>query len=88
MGTPVSQPTSSGPKTTWFKNPDGTMTTQMLAMDTLAGRAGTLSPPHYFPPGEKLPKKRALSENVDLSMFDILNIFQCCWFLSVGQLRA
>jgi hypothetical protein len=34
------------------------------------------------------PKKKALSENLDLSMFDVLNIFHHCWFLSVDSLRA
>jgi hypothetical protein len=29
-----------------------------------------------------------LTEATDLSMFDILNIFQCCWFLSVDHLRT
>jgi hypothetical protein len=41
-----------------------------------------------FPPGEKLLKKKALSEVSELSIFDILNTFQCCWFLSVAHLRA
>jgi hypothetical protein len=57
-------------------------------LDTLAGRAGTPPPPHCFPLGDKLAKKRAPSENVDLSMFDILNIFQHYWVLSAGHLRA
>jgi hypothetical protein len=35
-----------------------------------------------------LPKKRALTESMDLSMFDILNTFQCHWFLSLDHLRA
>jgi hypothetical protein len=88
MGTPISQPTSLGPKTIQIKNSDNTVTTQTLTMDTLAGRAGTPPSPHYFPLGKKLPKKRALSENMELSMFDILNIFQHCWFLSASHLRA
>jgi hypothetical protein len=88
MGTPVSQPTSLGTKTTWIQNLDGMVTTQMLALDTLAGEAGTPPPPHFFPLGEKLAKKRAPSENTELSMFDILNIFWHHWFLSVGHLRA
>jgi hypothetical protein len=63
-------------------------TTQTLALDTLAGGAGTPPPPHFFPLGDKLVKKRAPSENADLSVFDILNIFWHCWFLSAGHLRA
>jgi hypothetical protein len=58
-------------------------------MGTLAGGADI--PPHelhYFPPGKKLAKKGTLTEAMDLSMFNILNIFQCCWFLSVEHLRA
>jgi hypothetical protein len=34
------------------------------------------------------PKKKALSENMELSIFDILNIFHHCWFLSWDYLRA
>ena len=30
--------------------------------------------------------KEATSEPVDLSVFDILNIFCCCWFLSWANL--
>jgi len=32
--------------------------------------------------------KEATSEPVDLSVFDILNIFHCCWFLSRANLLA
>jgi hypothetical protein len=60
----------------------------MLAMGTLASRAGTTSPLCYFPLGKKLLKKKALSEIMDLSVFDILNIFHCHWFLSLDHLRA
>jgi hypothetical protein len=34
------------------------------------------------------PKKKALPENMELSIFNILNIFQCHWFLSRDHLRA
>jgi hypothetical protein len=61
-GTPISQPTTS----------------QTPTMGTLAGGAETDPLPCYFPPGAKLAKKQALSEHMDLSIFDILNIFQCC----------
>jgi hypothetical protein len=47
----------------------------MLTMDTLASGAGTPPSPQYFPPREKLLKKKALSEVSELSIFDILNIF-------------
>jgi hypothetical protein len=59
----------------------------MLTLDTLASGAET-TPTCYFPPGAKLAKKQALSEHMELSVFDILNIFWCCWFLSVGHLQA
>jgi hypothetical protein len=57
-------------------------------MDTVASRAGTPPSPRYFPPREKLLKKKAHLENLDLSIFNILNIFHCHWFLSVDSLRA
>jgi hypothetical protein len=48
-----------------------------------------IHPPYcHFSPGKKLPKKRALTESTDLSVFDILNTFQHCWFLSLDHLRA
>jgi hypothetical protein len=72
MGTPISLPTIP----------------QTPAMDTLARGAETDPLPCHFPPRAKLAKKQALSKHMDLSMFDILNIFRCCWFLSVGHLRA
>jgi hypothetical protein len=56
-------------------NPDRTVTFKTLTMDTLASGAGTPPSTRYFPPGERLLKKKALSEATDLSMFDILNIF-------------
>jgi hypothetical protein len=59
------------------------------AMGTLAGGADIPPPePCYFPPGKKLAKKGTLTEATELSMFDILNTFQCHWFLSVEHLRA
>jgi rubrerythrin len=63
----------------------------MPAMGTLAGRAGHPPSSRYFPPRKKLAKKAPLYENLDLSVytvFDILNLFHCCWFLSVDSLRV
>jgi hypothetical protein len=60
----------------------------MPAMDTLAGRADIPPMYHDFPPGKKLARKGTLTKAVELSMFDILNAFQCHWFLSVEHLRA
>jgi hypothetical protein len=88
-GIPISQPNPPGLKTTQIQNPDGTVTMQTLDMDTLTCEAGSLPPlPHYFPLGKKLQKKRALPEDSELSIFNILNIFQCHWFLSVAHLWA
>jgi hypothetical protein len=63
-------------------------TIETPAMGTLAGGAETELPPCYFPPRAKLVKKHALTEHVKLSIFDILNTFWCCWFLSVSHLQA
>ncbi|KAH9960574.1 hypothetical protein BGW80DRAFT_1464183 [Lactifluus volemus] len=62
--------------------------TQMPTLDTLASRAEPSLKPHYFPSGKKLAKKKALSGDAKLSIFDILNTFCCHWFLSVDNLRA
>jgi hypothetical protein len=70
-GTPVSQPTPPG----FICTPKGYLTRKMLALDTLASRAGTPPSPQYFPPGERLLKKKALSKVLELSIFDILNTF-------------
>jgi hypothetical protein len=72
MGTPISQPTTS----------------QTPTMGTLARGAETASLPCYFPSRAKLAKKQALSEHMELSIFDILHIFQHHWFLSVSHLWA
>jgi hypothetical protein len=57
-------------------------------MDTLAGGADI--PPVYcnFPQGKKLARKGMLTEAIDLSMFNILNVFWHHWFLWVEHLRA
>jgi hypothetical protein len=60
----------------------------MPAMDTLAGRADIPPLLYIFPPGKKLARKGTLTEATELSVFDILNIFQHHWFLSVAHLRA
>jgi hypothetical protein len=44
------------------------------------------NPPYLIKMGP--PKKKALPENMELSVFDILNIFHCHWFLSWDHLRA
>jgi hypothetical protein len=86
MGTPVSQPTPPGPSTIWIQNPDGMVSFLMLT--PLASRAGTPPPPEPVPPGDKPRRKKALPGDSELSIFDILNTFRCCWFLSVAHLRA
>jgi hypothetical protein len=57
-------------------------------MGTLAGGADISSEYCNFPVGKKLAKKGTLTEAMELSMFDILNIFRRRWFLSVEHLRA
>jgi hypothetical protein len=77
MGTPISQPTplvSLSCATQVFRR-GSKETSQMLTMSTLASGAGTPPSPCYFPPGEKLLKKKALNETMDLSVFDIFNVF-------------
>jgi hypothetical protein len=44
--------------------------------------------PCDVPLGVKPVGKCSLSGNAELSMFDILNIFCCWWFLSINHLRA
>jgi hypothetical protein len=44
------------------------------------------NPPYLIKVGP--PKKKALPENMELSVFDILNIFHHHWFLSQDHLRA
>ncbi|KAH9979558.1 hypothetical protein BGW80DRAFT_1248867 [Lactifluus volemus] len=61
---------------------------QTPALDMLAGRAEPSLKPCYFPPGKRLVKKKALSGDDELSVFDILNTFHHHWFLSVDNLRA
>ncbi|KAH9958165.1 hypothetical protein BGW80DRAFT_1465439 [Lactifluus volemus] len=61
---------------------------QTPTLDTLAGGAEPSLKPRYFPPGKRLAKKKALSGDDELSIFDILNTFRCHWFLSVDNLRA
>jgi hypothetical protein len=44
------------------------------------------NPPYLIKAGP--PKKKPLPENTELSVFNILNIFHHCWFLSQDHLRA
>jgi hypothetical protein len=52
------------------------------------GVGGPLQDPVYYPPREKLPLRRALTANDELSVFDIHNIFRRRWFLSRDHLMA
>ncbi|KAH9952743.1 hypothetical protein BGW80DRAFT_1259880 [Lactifluus volemus] len=61
---------------------------QTPALDMLAGGAEPSLEPRYFPPGKKLAKKKALSGDDKLFIFDILNTFRRHWFLSVDNLWA
>jgi hypothetical protein len=44
--------------------------------------------PSQVPIGSKLAKKWSLPGHAKLSVFDILNTFQCCWFISTDHLRT
>ncbi|KAH9952390.1 hypothetical protein BGW80DRAFT_1260523 [Lactifluus volemus] len=57
-------------------------------VDTAGGAGKPLQDPVYFPPKEKLPPRRALTVNDELSVFDIHNTFRRCWFLSWDHLMA
>jgi hypothetical protein len=55
----------------------------------------SFNPRPQFPPKSKhaggkgrLKAPKALSGNAELGVFDILNTFQCCWFLSWEHLMA
>jgi hypothetical protein len=55
----------------------------------MAGWGGNLSQdPVYFPPKKKLPPRRALTMNDELSVFNIHNTFQRHWFLSRDHLMT
>jgi 5-methylcytosine-specific restriction endonuclease McrA len=62
--------------------------TSTPTMDTLDGGAEPLPSTRYFPPGKRLAKKKALTVDAELSIFDIYNIFRRRWFLSVDHLKA
>jgi hypothetical protein len=71
-----------------FSIPTVTLPTPTPAKPSLAGGAQQPIDPCNVPLGAKQVGKRSLSGNVGLSIFDILNTFHCCWFLSVDHLRA
>jgi hypothetical protein len=71
-----------------FKEPTVTSPTPTPVKSPLAGGAQQAIDPCNVPLGVKQVGKRSLSGNADLSMFDILNTFHHCWFLSVDHLRA
>ncbi|KAH9952339.1 hypothetical protein BGW80DRAFT_1470427 [Lactifluus volemus] len=74
-GTPISQPSS---------------TPELIPppVDTAGGGGRPSQDPVYFPPKEKLPPRRALTANDELSVFDIHNTFHRRWFLSRDHLMA
>jgi len=69
-----------------WENPDGKKSLLTLTTDTAASGAET--PYCTFSPRPKLVKKKALPGDSELSIFDIINIFRHCWFLSADHLRA
>jgi hypothetical protein len=70
-----------------FKEPTVTLPSPTPAKP-LAGGAQQPIDPCNIPLGVKQVGKRSLSGNLNLSVFDILSSFHCCWFLSVNHLRA
>jgi hypothetical protein len=71
-----------------FNEPPSTTLTPTPAAATVAGGAALSVSPCNIPLGVKLVGNRTIPGNSELSIFDILNIFCCCWFLSVDHLRA
>jgi hypothetical protein len=55
---------------------------------TPAGEAIPTLDPSQVPVRSKLVKKHSLPGHAELSMFDILNTFHCCWFISTDHLRT
>jgi hypothetical protein len=69
------------------KSPSPAPTSTPAAATAASGVAPPLSSCDV-PLGAKPVGKRTIPGNLELSVFDILNIFCCCWFLSVDHLRA
>jgi hypothetical protein len=59
---------------------------QTPPMGTLGGGAEPLPAIRHFPPGKKLSARRPLTEDAELDIFDIYNIFRRRWFLSQDHL--
>ncbi|KAH9971620.1 hypothetical protein BGW80DRAFT_1460568 [Lactifluus volemus] len=57
-------------------------------MGTLGGGAEPLPAIRHFPLGKKLPARRPLTEDAELGIFDIYNIFRRRWFLSQDHLMT
>jgi hypothetical protein len=62
-------------------------TTTPTGVTPVRGAPPTLDP-SQIPIGSRLAKKRSLPEHAKLSVFNILNIFWHCWFISVDHLRT
>jgi hypothetical protein len=70
-----------------FNEPHLPTTTTPTGVTPVRGTSPTLDP-SQVPIGSKLAKKRSLLGHAKPSVFDILNTFQCHWFISVDHLRT
>jgi hypothetical protein len=90
MGTPLPLTTLTAGLPADTATASGVLTTKWLAacreMWEGVNWAFPGNPPYLIKMGP--PKKKALPENIELSIFNILNIFHCHWFLSQDHLRA
>jgi hypothetical protein len=82
---PLPQPQKFSPTQVFNEAPFSPLTPTRVT--PVQGATPTLDP-SYVPIRSKLAKKQSLPGSAELSVFDILNTFQCHWFVSVDHLRA
>jgi hypothetical protein len=70
-----------------FNEPSSFLPTTPTGVSPVRGAPPTLDP-SQVPIGSKPAKKRSLLGHAEPSVFDILNTFQCCWFISMDHLRT
>jgi hypothetical protein len=71
-----------------FNEPSSTSLTPTPTAVPVAGGVASSISPCDVPLGAKPVGNRTIPGSLELSVFDILNIFCRCWFLSVDHLRA
>jgi hypothetical protein len=71
-----------------FKETPSPLPSSTPAATALASGATHSLDPCDVPLRVKQVRKRSIPGNLELSIFDILNIFHCQWFLSLDHLRA